>query len=368
MAHPSHARRRRGFTLIELLVVIAIIAVLIALLLPAVPAAREAARRIQCTNNMKQLGIAMHNYISANNCFAPLATNFSKVGGPSLAKGDWPMGWGVTLLPGLEQQALYNTANYTQSVNNNVNTRTLCATKVAGYICPSESSSQGPFYADSWTNYAGNFGGPPTLAVWTGPIVFMTDSAVGESGISAKFQVNLGPVGIEAVADGTSNTAMFSERLIGVGGGATSSIAAGTRNALRTSYRLPISTKVAAGTGDDAMAAVKACQAIPATQMSVGVDSYNGGIWPGSHRGTLRFNAYNHFNTPNKLTCNSTDSANGVPGSLNDMITPASNHPGGVNVTLCDGSVRFIKDSVNVGAWWAIGTRNGGEVVGSDAY
>jgi len=358
----------QGFTLIELLVVIAIIAVLIALLLPAVQAAREAARRIQCVNNMKQLGLAMHNYISTNDCFTPLAGNFAKNGMPSLAKGDWPMGWGVVLLPGVEQQALYNTANFTQSVNNNVNTQTLCATRVSPYLCPSESAGVGPFYPNSWTNYAGNFGGPATLGVWTGPIVFMSDSDVGESGIAAKFQVNLGPVRIASLTDGTSNTALFSERLIGVGNSAASSIAAGSKDAKRTSFRLPLSTKILSGLASDAQAAVAACQSIPATQMSVGVDSYNGGIWPGSHRGTLRFNAYNHFNAPNKLSCASTDSANGVPGSLNDIITPASNHPGGVNVTMCDGSVKFIKDSINVGTWWALGTRSGGEVVSSDAY
>src|SRR3954464_10711521 len=136
--------RRRGFTLIELLVVIAIIAVLIALLLPAVQAAREAARRMQCTNNLKQLGIAVHNYISQNNCFPPLGSNFANpgYGGPVLPN-DWPLGWAVTLLPGMEQQALYNTANYSLSVNNSVNTKTLCATRVATLLCPSESENIG---------------------------------------------------------------------------------------------------------------------------------------------------------------------------------------------------------------------------------
>jgi prepilin-type N-terminal cleavage/methylation domain-containing protein/prepilin-type processing-associated H-X9-DG protein len=366
--------RRRAFTLIELLVVIAIIAVLIALLLPAVQAAREAARRMQCTNNLKQLGLSMHNYISQNNCFAPMATNYSNVGGPSLAKGDWPMGWGVTMLPGMEQQALYDTANYTQSVNNNVNTRTLCATKVGSYICPSESNSTGPQYPTSWTNYAANFGGPSTLTIWNGPIVFMNDSSQGVSGVNAKFQMNLGTIGVQSVTDGTSNTAMFSERLIGLatkdsaGKPASASVLSTSRDAPRVAFRLTLPTNYNSGSTAQALKVIAACQSLPNTQKSEGQDNYSGGIWPGGHSGTLRFNAYNHYNTPNKLTCISSDGAGGAPGGFNSLITPSSNHPGGVNVTFCDGSVRFIKDTINPQTWWAIGSRNLGEVVSADAY
>src|SRR5271168_1332900 len=98
----------RGFTLIELLVVIAIIAVLIALLLPAVQAAREAARRAQCVNNLKQLGLAVHNYLSQQNSFPPLIAPFANVNGPSAATGAWPLSWAVAILPNLEQTQLFN--------------------------------------------------------------------------------------------------------------------------------------------------------------------------------------------------------------------------------------------------------------------
>jgi prepilin-type N-terminal cleavage/methylation domain-containing protein/prepilin-type processing-associated H-X9-DG protein len=373
---PRPAASRRAFTLIELLVVIAIIAVLIALLLPAVQAAREAARRIQCTNNLKQIGLAVHGYISQNNCFPPLGSNYANpgFGGPVLAKGDWPLGWAVTLLPGLEQQALYNTANYSLSVNAAADTLTLCATKVAAYICPSESAGQGPFYPNSWINYAANFGGPATLTIWNGPIVFMSDSAQGVSGVAAKFQMNLGTIGVQAVTDGTSNTAMFSERLIGIattdssGKALSGSVSAGSRDARRVAFRLKMPTNYSSGDAAWALKVVADCQGLPATQFSEGPDNYSGGIWPGGHSGTLRFNSYNHYNTPNKLTCISSDAAGGDPGGFNSLITPSSNHPGGVNATFCDGSVRYIKDTINTQVWWAIGSRNLGEIVSADAY
>src|SRR4051794_1301589 len=111
MSRPNY--RRGGFTLIELLVVIAIIAVLIALLLPAVQAAREAARRAQCVNNLKQLGLGVQNYLSTNDAFPPLLGNFGLNGNqPASTGGPWVLGWAVALLPYIEQQQLFNSANY----------------------------------------------------------------------------------------------------------------------------------------------------------------------------------------------------------------------------------------------------------------
>src|ERR1700733_15200903 len=140
-------KARRGFTLIELLVVIAIIAVLIALLLPAVQSAREAARRIQCTNNLKQLGLALHNYISATNAAPPgIVTSTSYLGlSPPASLATWTA-WSAQslLLPYVEQRPLYNAANfnwnccYTPLGGNNQTNTTVYNTRIASFLCPSD--------------------------------------------------------------------------------------------------------------------------------------------------------------------------------------------------------------------------------------
>src|SRR5689334_11694579 len=134
------SRGRRGFTLIELLVVIAIIAVLIALLLPAVQAAREAARRAQCVNNLKQLGLAVHNYHATHNCF-PMQTMFPSANQYS---GGWSVGWPTQILPQMEQQALFNAFNFAfvlwdqPCCNTALINTTVAYAQVAGLLCPSE--------------------------------------------------------------------------------------------------------------------------------------------------------------------------------------------------------------------------------------
>ena len=133
--------RRTGFTLIELLVVIAIIAVLIGLLLPAVQAAREAARRVQCTNNLKQIGLAIHNYESSNGCIPPGYLSAPGVGFKDPDTGDWGTGWGwlAVLLPGVEQASLYNSLNLFQVCWDGTNTTSVRFTP-AVYLCPSANN------------------------------------------------------------------------------------------------------------------------------------------------------------------------------------------------------------------------------------
>ena len=363
-------RIRSGFTLIELLVVIAIIAVLIALLLPAVQSAREAARRAQCINNLKQLGLALHNYHSTNNVLPPLFGNFGTApNGPSEPGGPWPLGWMVMLLPYMEQTPLYNTANFGFGAFGVANQNTLSSTKVASFICPSESLKIGGWIASTFTNYHANFGGPSSMSSWSGPIVpFRSDRNNLPGYTNAVTTGNLSVVGFESVTDGTSNTVAFSEKLVGLAG-FVSSVRPGSRDSKRVSYQLGnnLGWDTATG-GADANAFLAACKAVPSTAAPTNPTQWTGACWNGSHAGTLHFNAYNHFMTPNSLSCVAANSWGGAPGGFNDAITATSNHSGGVNVGMVDGSVRFMKDSIANPIWWAVGTRNQGEVVSSDSY
>ncbi|MFO0960630.1 MAG: DUF1559 domain-containing protein [Isosphaeraceae bacterium] len=353
---------RRGFTLIELLVVIAIIGVLIALLLPAVQQAREAARRIQCTNNLKQLALATNNYLSSTGAYPPLLSSFSNFGGPT--GGEWPLGWAVGLLPHIEQQQLYNTANYSFGASSAPNQATLSATRIAAFICPSEDLV-GPWLYGSWTNYAANIGGPASMMAWQGTFVPMNSDAKGASG--APMNRNVRSFGAEGITDGASNTALFSERLVGLGSGPTPVI--GTIDAKRVSFPIALSVNTDAGNVAEANTMVQQCQGLPAgTAPVAGHNLWSGAVWAGSHSGTLRFNSYNHVNTPNKLTCHPANAWGGPPGGHNNALTVSSNHSGGVNTAFADGSVKFIKDSIATNIWWALGTRNGKEIVSADAY
>jgi prepilin-type N-terminal cleavage/methylation domain-containing protein/prepilin-type processing-associated H-X9-DG protein len=376
-------RIRRAFTLIELLVVIAIIAVLIALLLPAVQAAREAARRAQCTNNLKQLGLAIQNYLSEVSAFPPLFENFnySGIAPPLSTNGDWPLSWGVALLPFYEQSALYNAVNFAgdggccQAAD--ANYLTLAFTKVSTLICPSENLKTGPWVSTNVSNYKANIGGPASISCWSGPIVPMGPNAQGTTGPSTYINGNLGSFGMESITDGTSNTAAICERLMGTASygnsaGASTITASNADLAKRGEFQTNVAVapldRLGAGSAT-ALAFVQACQAIPGTQTLFGQSGeWSGATWTGCHSACMSFLGYNHVNTPNKWTCESSSAGGANAGSYYDAITASSNHPGGVNVAFCDGSVHFIKDSVGLQVWWGLGSRNLGEVIGSDQY
>jgi len=343
--------RRRGFTLIELLVVISIIAVLIALLLPAVQSAREAARRAQCSNNLKQLGLAVHNYATSLNVVP--AQCMSPSGQATLSQG-WAPSWVLPLLPYIEQANLFAAYNFqapaTQvavSPFSGQENQTVFTTQLATLLCPSENEVARPS-TNGTSNYVGNFGGPGQNGAYGGSIVPVGNPC----GVTGR----IGPVTLESIRDGLSNTAMFSEHLFGLLNGPV--VHPGTQDGKRGIYQT---------TGATAAAFVQACQTLAASTNSswsdrFGYDAYS--TYP-CHVGMVN---YIHATPPNGNSCHNTSDASWLSyvGPLG-AAAATSNHPGGVQVTFADGSVRFIKDSIAQAAWWAIGTRNGREVVSSDS-
>jgi prepilin-type N-terminal cleavage/methylation domain-containing protein/prepilin-type processing-associated H-X9-DG protein len=364
----------RGFTLIELLVVIAIIAVLIALLLPAVQAAREAARRIQCVNNLKQLALACHNYHDGNNVFPrgtyymyPLSCNRWKQG-PSFL---------LAIYPFIEQGNLANAYNYSlhdyQAANSTVQ-----GTGVAAFWCPSDGLVNVPIVTNTPRNYLGSCSG--VSGTQPGNWTIYHTSYGGNAGVLPQYPigpqtpVNVGTgdpnyssivgsangviffgsnVGISGVTDGTSNTFLLAERNF----------------AKMTPANQPVWFYWFSGAYSDTMWST---------------------VWP--------VNAW-------KLGGLATITGDNAVGGGGDVTTEStgSNHPGGANFAMCDGTVRFIKDTINswpiatsttgypigvtytvptttgLGAWTvaagtqqgvyqALSTRNGGEVISSDQY
>jgi prepilin-type N-terminal cleavage/methylation domain-containing protein/prepilin-type processing-associated H-X9-DG protein len=366
----------RGFTLIELLVVIAIIAVLIALLLPAVQAAREAARRAQCTNNLKQLGLAVQNYHSATNVLP--ATSMFLGPTPNVGWG-WNASWGVMILPHMEQQPLYNSYNF--MVNADASAAGLANTtvvynKVASFLCPSDAQKSRPNNPYAPTNYVGNHGGPGILRMWSGTIVeFLTSGpadSVSGGGYWWGSDGNLGFFGLESVTDGTSNTALFSERLLGFPANTSPLPLPNSVDARRGIFITQTPTSYNSGNMALALTGMQTCQAVPITQAANGSSWINGFSWAIGYPWHWMTSGYSHYNTPNKLSCTNQSGENSISagewGGTSGIATVSSQHPGGVNVGMADGSVRFIKDSVAPQTWWGIGTRNGGEVISADSF
>ena len=372
-------RPRRGFTLIELLVVIAIIAVLIALLLPAVQSAREAARRAQCVNNLKQLGLAVHNYISVFDVVPASTLDNSATWG-------WFAPWTAALLPQLEQQPMYNALNFSVPMLEigfispfyGANT-TVGLSQLTTLLCPSESLAKSANFSAveyAQINYAGNFGGPANIRACNGTIVPVQGSQIlGLMGLfGSPTPSSAGPVRLAAITDGTSNTTLFSEHLLALGNGvfATTdpSCVPGSQNGKRGIFQVSMNIVLDQNSAANALAFVSACKALPASTLAVTDDAF-GAQWLLNMDYTTANNGYSHVMTPNGVSCIG-NSVFGVSdtswGGLGAAITATSNHSGGVNVGMADGSVKFIKNSINLQTWWGLGSRSGGEVISADAY
>jgi prepilin-type N-terminal cleavage/methylation domain-containing protein/prepilin-type processing-associated H-X9-DG protein len=332
--YPCPQRPGRGFTLIEVLVVITIIGLLIALLLPAVQSAREAARGLQCKNNLKQIGLALANYEANKGCY-PFG-----VGGGGPTGFDPPLvpRWSAhsQLLPELEEGPVFDALNFAfvpwghESPLSPPNLTAL-ATRIAGFLCPSDWDGIAESYNLAHNNYracAGtkpynvNFGTPGGQGVNDGAFWYQSSVRSGR------------------LRDGSGNTAVFSERCLGD---------SGQPDAKADYYLSPPTLTACAG-------------ASPVATPRYAVDhEWSGQRWAD---GNMFYTRYNHIFAPNRVSCTFAD--NDITGEV--VVSATSRHPGGVNVLMGDGSVRFVKDAVALPVWRALGTIAGGEILSADEW
>jgi len=313
------ASRRRGFTLIELLVVIAIIAVLIALLLPAVQAARESARRMQCANNLRQLGLGMHN---AHSSLGSFPMNETK----PVARY-----WGAQIIPYLEQTNVFNLYNIDVAYNVSANS-TAVQVPLAVYLCPSAPDSPrmnpafvaklDPGETEKWSAAAADYAASSGIRsnLWSKPSIMRGETAPNTDGVLAGNNGKGDRRNVGEITDGTSNTIMLVE-------------SAGRPQIWRTGW------KMVPDSGTKAANASSLCG------------------W--AEPNTFDFYGYDRGGVVNKGPC-------GV--NCSNKFAVYAFHPGGANVVMADGSTRFLKETVSIDVFAALLTRAGGEIISADEY
>ena len=341
-------KRRRGFTLIELLVVIAIIAVLIALLLPAVQQAREAARRTQCKNNLKQIGLGIHNYLDTHGVF-PFGKGASFTGVAVYAR--WSQH--AMLLPFLDQAPLYNSINFNVAPSTPgmgqvpsfmpaVTTANLAQSQavIPMFLCPSDAATQ----TSGQNNYAANQGGWLCDRNDAGGNAAAGD--VSPTEIQTGVFYYLSKLSMSDIPDGSSQTCFFSEKIRGNG----------NPNPISDMF-------VMNGSGLTSLTATyTACMATN-TATATPITSRWGWSWVmGENCCTL----YNHVATPNSVSCAGTPYTN-APNMTNMpmQVSANSKHTGGVHTLMGDGAVNFASTNIDLNVWRALGTRQGYETFAS---
>ena len=318
---------RRGFTLVEVLVTVAIIGLLIALTLPALQAVRESSRRLECQSRLKQIGLALANYQTALGVY-PFGAGG---GGPPGRAPRWSSQ--SQILPYLEQNALFNALNFSgvpwghDETFSSMN-QTVLATKVEAFLCPSDGDSIEEHYGLAHNNYRASAG--------TLPLNLAENSQSYNTG-AFWYQSAVGP---SLIFDGSSSTALFSERCLGDSTGP---------DPLGDILMIPSADKVCGRTG---------VGEFPRFQSFV---EWSGQRWGD---GNAFYTRYHHILTPNKASC--------MYGQEDDqgmlIVTATSRHRGGVNLLTADGAVRFVKDAIDPAVWRALGTIAGGEIVNDSAY
>ncbi len=348
---------RRGFTLIELLVVIAIIAVLIALLLPAVQAAREAARRAQCVNNLKQIGLALHNYHSSNDSF-PLGSIYAMLSAGKYGGDPWSVH--AQLLGSMEQTAVYNALNFAWAADTGVaqipyaiNLTARNAT-ISAFLCPSDG--QNAYWLPvGANNYYASFGTTTINGSQITTGVFAHDTT----------SHNAMPIRMASLTDGSSNTIAFGEALIGQGAWNSQ---LGRDHAVGVSLASSALLQDASTNYNGAIQNLQLCTGKIQQDLTARPAANNrGNSWTKGYDGVTLFNTIVPPNSQQYPWGSCSNNA-ALQAIFSNFSNANSNHPGGTNFLFADGSVHFLKSSINMRTYWALGTRGNGEVISSDSY